>query len=59
MVVRKYHGVEKKSPLLPLVCKSCGYVEFRVEDVASLDVGPEDKPINREFRRRPLQEYDF
>ncbi|PIR00590.1 MAG: hypothetical protein COV66_06000 [Nitrospinae bacterium CG11_big_fil_rev_8_21_14_0_20_45_15] len=59
MVVRKYHGVEKKSPLVPLVCSSCGHVEFTVEDVASLEVSPEDKPINREFRPPPLQEYDF
>ncbi len=59
MIVRKYHGVEKKTPLQPLVCGSCGHVEFKAEDFESLQVSPDDKPINRNFRASPLQEYDF
>lgn len=59
MVVRKYHGVEKKVPLQPLVCGSCGHVELRAEDYESLQVRPEDKPINRDYQSSPIQEYDF
>ncbi|QPJ66658.1 MAG: hypothetical protein G3M78_15110 [Candidatus Nitrohelix vancouverensis] len=59
MVVRKYHGIEKKVPILPLVCGSCGHVEFHVEDFESLKVQASDKPIDPEFRGRPIQEYDF
>ncbi|PIQ96097.1 MAG: hypothetical protein COV67_11390 [Nitrospinae bacterium CG11_big_fil_rev_8_21_14_0_20_56_8] len=59
MVVRKYHGIEKKVPLFPQVCGKCGFVDFYVEDYDTLKVNPEDRPIDPTFRRPPLQEFDF
>jgi len=59
MVVRKDHGVEKKVPLQPKVCGNCGYVDLFVQDPENLKILSSDKPINPEFKQRPLLEYDF
>ncbi|MFQ5449402.1 MAG: hypothetical protein ACE5E9_02170 [Nitrospinaceae bacterium] len=59
MVVRKDHGVEKKVLLQPRVCGKCGYVEFFVQDPANLKISAHDKPINPDFKQRPILEYDF
>ncbi|MFQ5715968.1 MAG: hypothetical protein ACE5GQ_02575 [Nitrospinales bacterium] len=59
MVVRKDHGVEKKAPLLPRVCGKCGYVDLFVQDPRNLRITTEDKPINPDYKHRPLLEYDF
>jgi predicted nucleic-acid-binding Zn-ribbon protein len=59
MVVRKDHGVEKKIPLQPKVCGNCGYVDFFVQSPENLKITSEDKPINPDYKHRPLQEFDF
>lgn len=59
MVVRKDHGIEKKVPLLPKVCEKCGYVDLFVQNAEQLRIVPEDKPINPDFKHRPLLESDF
>ncbi|MBI5427311.1 MAG: hypothetical protein HZA02_03435 [Nitrospinae bacterium] len=59
MVVRKDHGIEKKVPLQPKVCAKCGYVDLFVQNAEQLKIGPRDKPINPDFKNRPLLEYDF
>ena len=59
MVVRKDHGVEKKVPLQPRVCAKCGYVDLFVQNPGGLKITSEDKPINPDFKHRPLLEYDF
>ncbi len=59
MVVRKDHGLEKKVPLLPHVCGRCGYVDLYVEEPSNLKITSRDKPIDPDYKRRPLLEYDF
>lgn len=59
MVVRKDHGVEKKVPLQPRVCGKCGYVDLFVQESKNLRITTEDKPINPDYKHRPLLEYDF
>ena len=59
MVVRKDHGIEKKVPLQPRVCGKCGYVDLFVKSPGQLKITLEDKPINPDFKHRPLLEYDF
>ncbi|MGV7221610.1 MAG: hypothetical protein ACQ9MH_08805 [Nitrospinales bacterium] len=59
MVVRKDHGIEKKVPLQPHVCGRCGYVDFFVEDPSNLKITSNDKPIDPDYKNRPLLEYDF
>ena len=59
MVVRQDHGVEKSVPLRTSVCCECGFVDFYVEDPANLKICSEDKPINPDFKQRPLLESDF
>jgi predicted nucleic-acid-binding Zn-ribbon protein len=59
MVVRKDHGIEKKAPLQPHVCGRCGYVDFFVEDPSNLKITSNDKPIDPDYKNRPLLEYDF
>ncbi len=59
MVVRKDHGVEKKVPLQPRVCGKCGYVDLFVKSPEQLRITSQDKPINPDFKHRPLLEYDF
>ncbi len=59
MIVRKDHGIEKKVPLQPIVCEKCGYVELLVQDAERLRIRPNDKPINPDFKNRPLLESDF
>ena len=59
MVVRKDHGIEKKAPLQPRVCGKCGYVDLFVQNPAQLKITSEDKPINPDFKHRPILEYDF
>lgn len=59
MVVRKDHGVEKKIPLKPKVCGKCGFVDFYVQEPKNLIIGPTDKPIDPDFKQRPILEYDF
>ena len=59
MVVRKGHGIEKKVPLQPHVCGRCGYVDFFVENPSSLKITSNDKPIDPDYKNRPLLEYDF
>ena len=59
MVVRLDHGVEKSVPLLPNICCKCGFVDFYVQDPAYLRISSEDKPINPDFKQRPLLESDF
>ena len=59
MVVRKDHGVEKKIPLQPRVCGKCGYVDFFVQAPENLKITSGDKPINPDYKHRPLMESDF
>ena len=59
MVVRQDHGVEKTVPLLPNICCQCGFVDFYVQDPTHLKISSEDKPINPDFKQRPLLESDF
>ncbi|MBI4389926.1 MAG: hypothetical protein HY580_07080 [Nitrospinae bacterium] len=59
MVVRKDHGIEKKVPLQPKVCAKCGYVDLFAQNAEQLKISPQDKPINPDFKNRPLLEYDF
>lgn len=59
MVVRKDHGIEKKVPLQPRVCGQCGWVDLFVEDPQNLKITSKDKPIDPDFKNRPLLEYDF
>ncbi|OGW28746.1 MAG: hypothetical protein A3K09_01575 [Nitrospinae bacterium RIFCSPLOWO2_12_FULL_47_7] len=59
MVVRKDHGIEKKVPLQPRVCESCGFVDLFVQNAAQLRIVAGDKPINPDFKHRPLLESDF
>ena len=59
VVVRQDHGVEKNVPLQPKVCSKCGFVDLYVKDAAHLKICAEDKPINPDFKQRPLLEADF
>lgn len=59
MVVRQDHGVEKSVPLEPSICAQCGFVDLYVQDPAHLKISTEDKPINPDFKQRPLMESDF
>ena len=59
MVVRKGHGIEKKVPILPHVCGKCGYVDLYVEDPSNLKITSTDKPIDPDYKYRPLLESDF
>lgn len=59
MVMRRDHGVEKKVPLQPRVCGKCGYVDLFVRDPANLRITAQDKPINPDYKHRPLLESDF
>ena len=59
MVVRKDHGVEKKIPLQPRVCGKCGNVDFFVQEPVNLRITAKDKPINPDYKHRPLLESDF
>ena len=59
MVVRQDHGVEKSVTLLPSICCQCGFVDFYVQDPSHLKICSEDKPINPDFKQRPLLESDF
>ena len=59
MVVRQNHGVEKKIPLQPKVCSKCGLVSFFVNDPGSLKIGSNDKPVDPNFKVKPILESDF
>lgn len=59
MVVRKDHGIEKKVPLQPRVCEKCGFVDLFVQNAEQLRIVQDDKPINPDFKHRPLLESDF
>ena len=59
MVVRQDHGVEKKIPLQPAVCSKCGSVSFFVNDPTSLKIGSKDKPVDPNFKVKPILESDF
>ena len=59
MVVRRDHGVEKKIPLQPKICSQCGLVSFFVNDPASLKIGSNDKPVDPNFKAKPILESDF
>jgi len=59
MVVRQDHGVEKSIPLQPSICCQCGFVDFYVQDPNHLKINTEDRPINPDFKQRPLLESDF
>ncbi len=59
MVVRKDHGIEKKVPLLPKVCGECGFVDLFVREPENLIIDQSDKPINPDYKNRPLLESDF
>ena len=59
MVVRKDHGVEKKVLLQPKVCSQCGLVSFCVDNPLSLKIGSSDKPVNPNFKSKPILESDF
>ena len=59
MVMRKDHGVEKKVPLQPRVCSKCGFVDLFVQDPYNLRITAEDKPINPDYKHRPILESDF
>ena len=59
MVVRRDHGVEKKIPLQPKVCSQCGSVSFFVNDPASLKIVSNDKPVDPNFKAKPILESDF
>ena len=59
MVVRQDHGVEKNVPLQSSVCCKCGFVDFYVQDPIHLKISSEDRPINPDFKQRPMLESDF
>ena len=59
MVVRQDHGVEKSVPLQTSICCQCGFVDFYVQDPVHLKIFSEDRPINPDFKQRPLMESDF
>ena len=59
MVVRQDHGVEKSVPLQTCICSQCGCVDFYVQDPVHLKICSEDRPINPDFKQRPLMESDF
>ena len=59
MVVRKDHGVEKKLPLQPSVCGKCGFVGLFVQNPENLKITTKDKPINPDYKHRPILEDDF
>jgi len=59
VVVRQDHGIEKDVPLRPRICGRCGYVDLFVDDPTHLKISTEDKPINPDFKQRPLLESDF
>ena len=59
MVVRRDHGVEKKVPLQPKVCSQCGLVSFHVDNPLSLKIGSGDKPVDPNFKEKPILESDF
>ena len=59
IVVRRDHGVEKKIPLQPKVCSQCGSVYFFVNDPVSLKISSNDKPVDPNFRAKPILESDF
>ena len=59
VVVRQDHGVEKNVPLQPRVCGKCGFVDLYVKNPVNLKICAEDKPINPNFKPRPLLEADF
>ena len=59
MVVRRDHGVEKKIPLLPKVCSQCGSVSFFVDSPKTLKISTNDKPIDPNFKTKPILESDF
>ena len=59
MVVRQDHGVEKKIPLQPTVCSQCGAVSFFVDDPKSLKIGSKDKPVDPNYKAKPILESDF
>ena len=59
VVVRQDHGVEKNVPLQPKVCGKCGFVDLYVQQPAHLKICAADKPINPDFKQRPLLEADF
>ena len=59
MVVRQDHGIEKRIPLHPKVCSQCGSVSFFVDNPKNLKIGSDDKPIDPEFKTKPLLESDF
>ena len=53
------HGVEKKVPLQPRVCGKCGFVDLFVQDPSNLRITAQDKPINPDYKHRPILESDF
>ena len=59
MVFRQDHGVEKSVPLQTCICSQCGCVDFYVQDPVHLKICSEDRPINPDFKQRPLMESDF
>ena len=59
MVVRRDHGVEKKIPLQPIVCSQCGSVSFFVDNPITLKISTNDKPIDPNFKTKPILESDF
>ncbi|CAI2717787.1 hypothetical protein [Nitrospina watsonii] len=59
MVVRTDHGIEKKVPLQPQVCGKCGFVDLFVEEPQKLMITRNDKPVDPDYKHRPLLEYDF
>ena len=59
LVVRRDHGVEKKSSLLPKVCSQCGSVSFFVDNPKTLKISSNDKPIDPNFKTKPILESDF
>ena len=59
MVVRRDHGVEKKIPLQPKVCSQCGSVSFFVDNPKTLKISSNDKPIDPNFKTKPILESDF
>ena len=59
MLVRRDHGVEKKISLQPKVCSQCGSVSFFVDDPKILRINSNDKPIDPNFKTKPILESDF
>jgi hypothetical protein len=59
MIVRQDHGVEKSVPLQPNICSQCGFVDLYVRNPNHLKINSEDRPINPDFKQRPLLESDF